>query len=73
MIVKARFIGSKPKGRYYPGKVYELDFKTLPVREPFTTVVQDKIRVYPAVELQGDPLTYDTILAFLKDWDVVSG
>ena len=73
MIVKARFIGNKPKGRYYPGKVYELEFKTVAARVPFTTTVRDIIHVDPAKDLQGDRIPYETILGFLKDWNVISG
>lgn len=73
MIVKARFIGNKPKGRYYPGKVYELEFKTVAARVPFTTTVQGIIHVDPAKDLEGDRIPYETILGFLKDWNVISG
>ncbi len=73
MIVKARFIGSKPKGRYYPGKVYELDFKIIRSRVPFTLDRYDMITISTVKDLEGDPIDYGTFLAFLKDWNVVSG
>ena len=73
MIVKARFIGNKPKGRYYPGKVYEVDFKTVSARVPFTLTFNEIVRVDPVQSLQGDRMEYDTFLDFLKYWNVISG
>lgn len=70
MIVKARFIGKKPKGRYYPGKVYELLFRTTAARIPFTTDVRDIVQVTTVKDLEGDTLPYESLLTFLKDWDV---
>lgn len=73
MIIKARFVGKMPKGRYYPGKVYELDFKTIKWRKPYTTERYDVITLETVKALEADRMEYETMLDFLKHWDVIAG